>query len=137
MTIEKVQKVMNFLRDNMRAIAIDVVVETHELVSNDNGDELISYGDIDFIIKELAVKMVRDVLWTGFAIHVHDGNKEESQTFIKYVATKEFFKDSMIGILVNEYIERDMGFAMALSQVFSNAMTKMTESIFEEYLRQN
>jgi len=43
----------------------------------------------------------------------------------------------MIGILVNEYIERDMGFAMALSQVFSNAMTKMTESIFEEYLRQN
>jgi hypothetical protein len=106
-------------------------------LSVDGGLELLPYRIIDSVMEELTLKMISDNLWTGFAVHVHDGNKEKSNVFIKYVATKEFFKDSSVGDIVQEYMGRNMGIAMALSQVFSRAMTQMTESIFEEYLRQN
>jgi hypothetical protein len=136
MTIEKVRKVNNFLRINLRAIATEVAIEAHDILSV--GDtELLELRHVDFILEELTLKMVKDTLWTGFAVHVHDGNKEKSEVFTKYVAQGKFFEGSAIGDVVKDYTNRNMGIAMALSQVFSRAMTQMTESIFEEYLRQN
>ena len=101
-------------------------------------EERIAATHLDLVeLEALTLKMVTATLWTGFAVHVHDGNKAKSEVFTKYVAQGKFFEGSAIGVVVKDYTTRNMGIAMALSQVFSRAMTQLTESIFEEYLRQN